>query len=69
MSLTYFKLINPKNCSYGYKTSIYWNTLENTYFEVLSGNRHQCPNKSNKPVLASNYANTTKLNYYNKFTK
>ena len=37
--------IVPKACSYGYNTKIYWNISENAYFEVFSGNRHQCPNR------------------------
>ena len=37
--------INPKPCNYGCNTTIYWNTSENAYFEVFSGNRHQCPNR------------------------
>ena len=36
--------INPKPCNYGCNIRIYWNTLENAYFEVFSGNRHQCLN-------------------------
>ena len=40
-------IINPKPCNYGCNTRIYWNTSENAYFEVFSGNRHQCPNRSN----------------------
>ncbi len=37
--------INPKPCNYGCNKRIYWNTSENAYFEVFSGNRHQCPNR------------------------
>ena len=29
--------INPKSCIYNCGTRIYWNTLENAYFEVFSG--------------------------------
>jgi hypothetical protein len=59
--------INPKPCNYGCNTRIYWNTLKNAYFEVFSGNRHQCPNrqqgkKSNNTVTQM----TTKPNYYKK---
>ena len=42
----------PKSCSYGCNTRIYWNTSENAYFEVFSGNRHRCPN-----LGQSNYNN------------
>ena len=28
--------IYPKSCTYGCDTSIYWNTTENTYFQVLT---------------------------------
>jgi hypothetical protein len=61
--------INPKPCNYGCNTKIYWNTLENAYFEVFSGNRHQCPNisKSNTTTIKPKN-NFTKPNYYNKFT-
>ena len=45
MSSTNQNTINPKNCSYGCNTRIYWNTSENAYYEVFSGNRHQCPNR------------------------
>jgi hypothetical protein len=61
--------INPKPCIMaGCNTRIYWNTLENAYFEVFSGNRHQCPNrqqgkKSNNTVTQRT---TTKPNYYSK---
>ncbi|HSF49625.1 MAG TPA: hypothetical protein VLA74_02595, partial [Nitrososphaeraceae archaeon] len=46
--------INPKPCNYGCNTRIYWNTSENAYFEVFSGNRHQCPNRQQQH---SNYNN------------
>ncbi|HET9805619.1 MAG TPA: hypothetical protein VFP49_01790 [Nitrososphaeraceae archaeon] len=46
--------INPKPCNYGCNTRIYWNTSENAYFEVFSGNRHQCPNRQQQ---YSNYNN------------
>ena len=61
-------IINPKPCNYNCGTRIYWNTLENAYFEVFSGNRHQCPNiqqqgkKSNNTVTPM----STKPNYYKK---
>ena len=64
-------IINPKPCNYGCNTRIYWNTLENAYFEVFSGNRHQCPNrsKSNTTTITKPRNDfTTKPNYYNKFS-
>jgi hypothetical protein len=65
--------IISKSCSYGCNTKIYWNTSENAYFEVFSGNRHQCPNRpqSNKLNTAAVTQTTTatsntatKPNYY-----
>ena len=35
---------NPKPCSYGCNTKIYWNNDENPYFEVFSGNKRQYAN-------------------------
>ncbi len=53
--------IYPKTCSYGCGLQIYWNTAENTFFEVLTQKKHICPN-SRKP---STPANTTTGNSYN----
>ncbi len=39
--------INPKPCAYNCNTRIYWNTLENAYFEVFTKKKHICPNRSN----------------------
>ena len=61
----------PKPCGYNCGTKIYWNTSENAYFEVFSGNRHQCPNRS-KSVTSTNNTKVTTTNkpsYYNKFAK
>jgi hypothetical protein len=63
--------IIPKDCSYNCGTRIYWNTLENSYFEVFSGNRHQCPNRHQQQGKKSNntvtqMTTTTKPNYYSK---
>jgi len=38
--------LNPKPCSYNSDTRIYWNNEENAYFEVFSGKKHVCPNRS-----------------------
>jgi hypothetical protein len=65
--------INPKPCNYNCGTSIYWNTLENAYYEVLSGNKHQCPNRQHKssnynkkaiPSYSSSRTTTNKPGYY-----
>jgi hypothetical protein len=54
--------INPKSCNYGCNTQIYWNTSENTYFEVFTKKKHICPNRSSstRPTTA------TRPTYYNK---
>jgi hypothetical protein len=74
--MSYTNTINPKPCNYGCNTKIYWNIVENAYFEVFSGNRHQCPNrnrhqqqqgnnKSNTVTQTTTTSNTaTKPNYY-----
>src|SRR5215217_253333 len=63
--------INPKPCNYGCNTRIYWNITENAYFEVFSGNRHQCPNrqhssynKKSRSLSSSSYTNANKPSYY-----
>jgi hypothetical protein len=55
--------IYPKDCAYGCNTRIYWNTAENTFFEVLSQKKHICPNsrKTSTPANTS----TTAGNSYN----
>ena len=67
--------INPKSCSYGCGIQIFWNTSENTYFEVFAKKKHICPNFGNnkKPVTANNntsaaVATTTSIKptYYSK---
>jgi hypothetical protein len=65
-------VINPKSCNYNCGTRIYWNNSENAYFEVFSGNRHQCPNRSKSVTSTNNTTVTTTMNkpsYYNKFAK
>ena len=60
-------VINPKPCNYNCGTRIYWNTSENAYFEVFSGNRHQCLNRQhNKKSNTITQTTTTKPNYYYK---
>ncbi len=62
--------ITSKRCAYGCGIDIYWNTSENTYFEVFSRKKHICPNRSKFISLSTN-ANTNKPTYYNnnKFAK
>ena len=55
--------INPKPCNYGCGTRIYWNTLENAYFEVFAKKKHVCPNRSKSSVIHS--TNAYKSIYYN----
>ena len=50
--------IIPKDCSYGCNTRIYWNTAENSYFEVFTKQKHICKNRSNNN-------NNNKPTYYN----
>jgi hypothetical protein len=67
MSSSTNTIINPKPCNYGCNIRIYWNTLENAYFEVFSGNRHQCPNRQqsnyNKKAISTQIT-TNKPKYY-----
>ena len=64
--------INPKDCSYGCLTRIYWNTAENAYFEVFSKKKHVCPNRyssnnnNKKSVTQIATATTNKPTYYKK---
>ena len=66
-------IINPKPCNYSCGTRIYWNTSENAFFEVFSGNKHQCPNRSsiNKKSLTTetNSVITNKPKYYSNYNK
>jgi hypothetical protein len=68
--------INPKPCNYGCNTRIYWNNAETAYFEVFSGNRHQCPNRSystNKKYSSttdtSSVTTNDKSKYYSNYNK
>jgi hypothetical protein len=60
--------INPKSCSYGCNTSIYWNTSENAYWEVFSKKKHVCPNRSNKTTITNNNTSSNANNspFYSK---
>ena len=63
-------IINSKPCIYNCNTRIYWNTSENAYFEIFSGNKHQCPNRQqsnyNKKAASSSPQQTiaNKSSYY-----
>jgi hypothetical protein len=56
-------IINPKPCNYNCGTRIYWNNEENAYFEVLTKQKHNCPNRSKSSVVPS--TNAYKSIYYN----
>jgi hypothetical protein len=67
--------IYPKPCVYNCGVQIYWNTLENAYFEVFTKKKHICPNRVNKPSISNNNASAvagtattsnTKPTYYSK---
>ena len=64
--------IYPKPCNYGCNTQIYWNSSENTYFEVFSQKKHSCPNRVNNKPATVNTTNSvatttnTKPTYCNK---
>ncbi len=59
--------IRPMSCTYGYGVEIYWNTQEDAYFKLHSGNKHVCPNltikRSSTITQPPTYA--TKPKYYN----
>jgi hypothetical protein len=61
--------INPKNCSYGCNTRIYWNNSQNAYWEVFSKKKHVCPNRTNKTTISTTTnTNNASVNppFYNK---
>jgi hypothetical protein len=58
--------IYPKPCAYNCNTQIYWNTSENTYFEVFTKQKHNCPNRSSNNAKPTTTTTTTKPTYYNK---
>jgi hypothetical protein len=62
--------IIPRDCLYKCSTRIYWNTLENAYFEVFSKKKHVCPNRSASTANTNTNTNTNansnnKPSYYN----
>ena len=60
--------IRPKSCTYGCGVEIYWNTEENTYWELYSGKKHICPNRTTTKKLSviTPPSNAAKPIYYNK---
>jgi hypothetical protein len=63
--------INPNPCNYGCGTRIYWNTLENAYFETFSKKRHSCPNRSKSvtQTTTTNMMTSNKPTYHNNYKK
>jgi hypothetical protein len=63
-----FSEIGPESCTYGCGVEIYWNTEENTYYELYSGKKHICPNlliyNKDSKILRPNTA--LKPSYINK---
>jgi hypothetical protein len=59
--------IYPKPRTYGCNTQIYWNTFENTYFEVFTKQKHICPNRVNNNKSTTTATTTSnKPTYYSK---
>ena len=66
-----FSEIRPKSCTYGCGVEIYWNTDENTYYELYSKKKHICPNiatynKEPTIIPPTTAAAAAKPTYYNK---
>ena len=63
-----FSEIRPKSCTYGCGVEIYWNTEENTYYELYSRKKHICPNllTYNKDSTSVPPATVSKPSYYTK---
>lgn len=60
--------IRPKACKYGCGVEIYWNTEENTYWELYSRKKHVCPNRvtTKKPSVILPPPTAAKPTYYKK---
>jgi hypothetical protein len=56
--------INPKACTYGCNTRIYWNNEENAYFEVFTKQKHICKNRTTTNNVSKLSTNVSKPNYY-----
>ena len=63
-----FSDIRPKSCTYGCGVEIYWNTEENTYYELDSKKKHICPNIAtyNREPAIIPPTTAAKPSYYNK---
>lgn len=63
-----FSEIRPKSCTYGCGVEIYWNTEENTYYELYSRKKHICPNivTYNKDSTSIPLATAARPSYYTK---
>ncbi|HJT85726.1 MAG TPA: hypothetical protein VJ697_14685 [Nitrososphaeraceae archaeon] len=63
-----FSEIRPKSCTYSCGVEIYWNTEENTYYELYSRKKHICPNliAYNKDSTGIPPATASKPSYYTK---
>ena len=55
--------IYSKPCVYNCGIQIYWNTLDNAYFEVFTKKRHLCPNRVNKLPSVPNNASAAVDHY------
>jgi hypothetical protein len=62
-------VINPKPCNYGCGTRIYWDTVSNSFLEVLTKQKHICKNRNIKPSGNLPQGNTNRPYYYNKMIK
>jgi hypothetical protein len=63
-----FSEIRSKNCTYGCGVEIYWNTEENTYYELYSKKKHICPNiatYNKEPAIIPPTTAAAKPTYYN----
>jgi hypothetical protein len=60
--------IRSRICTYDCGIVIYWNTEENTYWELNSKKKHVCPNRTttNIPSVILPPLHATKPTYYNK---
>jgi hypothetical protein len=42
--------VKTKDCTYGCGKKIYWNVLQNSYYELNTQQKHICPNMRNAPT-------------------
>ena len=57
--MSYSSNIIPKDCSYGCNTRIYWDNSQNTFLDVLSKQKHVCPNRQQQNIKSTNTTTTT----------